>query len=99
MNDLFLAAFGVFMDTMQGHQLPQGSDLDHAIDLVRVLSRYYDDEVSGAAFLLPFDILGLGPHLDNIEPTSGRLGAGFGRRSRPYFVSSQFRQDLHWQGL
>jgi hypothetical protein len=46
---LFLAAFGVFMDTMQGgsHQLPQGSDLDDAIDLVKVLSRFYDDEVRG----------------------------------------------------
>ena len=49
MDALFLAAFGVFMDTMQGgsHQLPQGSDLDHAISLVQVLSCYYDDEVSG----------------------------------------------------
>ena len=37
------------MDTMQGddHQLPQGCDLKHAVSLVRVLSRYYDDEVSG----------------------------------------------------
>ncbi len=39
------------MDTMQGgcHQLPQESDLNHAIGLVKVLSRYYDDEVSGDA--------------------------------------------------
>ena len=37
------------MDTMQGgsHQLPQGRDLDHAIGLVKVLSRFYDDEVTG----------------------------------------------------
>ena len=43
---LFLAAFGVFM---QGgsHQLPQGSDVHHAIDQVKVLSRFYDDDVDG----------------------------------------------------
>jgi hypothetical protein len=54
MNAPFLAAFGEFMDMMQGnnHQLPRESDLDHAISLVRVLSCYYDDEVSGDLFTL-----------------------------------------------
>ena len=49
---LFLAAFGVFMDTMQGgnHQLPQGSDLDNAIGLVKVLSRFYDNEVTAGIY-------------------------------------------------
>ena len=52
----YRVAFGVFMDSMQGsnHQLPQGNDIDNAISLVQVLSRYHDNEVIGDREESPF---------------------------------------------